>query len=277
MKHYLLTRFNLTFKEWKTSKNGELVLTDKWLKNRFVLFENYCLLSVKNQTNQDFVWCVFFDIKTPAQYRDKIEVISKSYSNFKPIFIDGNENLKKSFIDYIIKDITKEDKYIITTRLDNDDLIHKDFIKTIQYLYQPVDNMVIDLRKGYSITLGEPYSEIRVFTSRFNPFISVVESVEEFKTVISKMHQDWKTSTHIIDYNKHNLWIELVHQENKLNDTKNNLKRIYKIKNKDFGLIYKKKLKENPLSIVVIFINSNLKAVLKLFRRIVNKLKNIKC
>ena len=52
MKHYLLTRFNLTFKEWKTSKNGELVLTDKWLKNRFELFENYCLPSVKNQTYQ---------------------------------------------------------------------------------------------------------------------------------------------------------------------------------------------------------------------------------
>ena len=272
MKHYLLTRFNLTFKEWKTSKNGELVLTDKWLKNRFVLFENYCLLSVKNQTCQNFIWCVFFDIKTPVEYRDKIESISKSYSNFKPVFIDGNENLEQSFIEYITNDISKDDNYVITTRLDNDDLIHKDFIKTIQELYKPEDNLVIDLRKGYSITLGEPHSEIREFTSRFNPFISVVESVKDIKTVISKMHQDWKTSTHIIDYNKNKLWIELVHQENKLNDTKNNLKRIYKINNEDFGLIYKEKLIDHPLSIVGIFAKSNLKAILKLFRRIVNKL-----
>tara|TARA_R110002095_G_scaffold58372_1_gene50048 strand:- start:193 stop:1008 length:816 start_codon:yes stop_codon:yes gene_type:complete len=270
MKHYLLTRFNLTFKEWKTSKNGELVLTDKWLKNRFELFENYCLPSVKNQTYQDFTWCVFFDIKTPVKYRDKIKIISKNYSNFKPIFIDGNENLEKSFIDYINNDLSKNDKYVITTRLDNDDLIHKDFIKTIQSLYEPIDNMVIDLRKGYSITLGDPYSEIREFNSYYNPFISVVESIKEIKTVISKMHQDWKTSTHIIEYNKYHLWIELIHEENKLNDTKKRLKRIYKVNNRDFGLIKKAKLIDHPLSVLVIYTKSNLIFFLKLIKKSLN-------
>ena len=89
MKHFLVTRFNLTVSEWKTTKNGEPVLSEKWLKNRFLLFENYCLPSVKNQTNQNFIWCVFFDVNTSDNYRDKIKFISDSYQNFKPIFIDG--------------------------------------------------------------------------------------------------------------------------------------------------------------------------------------------
>lgn len=272
MKHFMVTRFNLTVSEWKTTKNGELVLTEKWLKNRFMLFENYCLPSVKNQTNQNFIWCVFFDINTPDIYRDKIKIISDDYKNFKPLFIDGNKMLNSSFIHYIIDHINEDDRYVITTRLDNDDLIQKNFIKTIQTLYKPIDKMVIDLRKGYSITLGKPYCEISKYTSHFNPFISVVESVKKIETVISRMHMDWKSSNDIIEYNNNKLWIELVHEENKINSTKKDLKREYKINNSDFGLVNEFEIIEQPIDVFIANTKLDIERFFKLFKRLLKRL-----
>jgi len=55
MKHFLLTRFNLRNEEWITTRDGGAVLTEEWLIQRFELFENYCLPSVMNQKNKNFL------------------------------------------------------------------------------------------------------------------------------------------------------------------------------------------------------------------------------
>ena len=71
--HYILTRFNLRRDDWTITKNNEKVLSDSWLKDRFELFENFCFNSVKNQTNQNFKWLVFFDSNTPDNYKQKVK------------------------------------------------------------------------------------------------------------------------------------------------------------------------------------------------------------
>lgn len=94
-----------------------------------MLFENYCLPSVKKQTNQNFIWFVFFDINTPDSFRNKIKIIEDDYQNFKPIFVDGINMLNSTFIQYVVNHSKDDDEFVITTRLDNDDFIHKNFIK----------------------------------------------------------------------------------------------------------------------------------------------------
>lgn len=247
MKHFLITRFNLRTELWKTTKNGELVLTDEWLTDRFELFESYCLPSVKNQTNQNFVWCVFFDVNTPLKYKQRINALSEDYSNFRPIYIDGMAELRTSLIEYINKNISDNDDFIITTRLDNDDILHKHFIKTIQDLYKPIDNTVIDLREGYLVSLINKNSEIRDYKSHFNPFISLIENSKNIKTVISKMHRHWKNADSIIIYESSKLWIVLIHQKNMLNSMKKRFKRVYKLNSKDFGLSHEKAFVERPI------------------------------
>ena len=39
IKHFIATRFNLKIEEWNTAKDGSVVLTEKWLEERFNLFE----------------------------------------------------------------------------------------------------------------------------------------------------------------------------------------------------------------------------------------------
>jgi hypothetical protein len=79
-KHFLLTRFNVKTK-WKTTKNGEETLTEKWLSHRFDLFEKFCYPSVRNQKNQGFRWLVFFDINTPTPYKERISDLAREYQN----------------------------------------------------------------------------------------------------------------------------------------------------------------------------------------------------
>ena len=265
MQHFLVTKFNLRIEGWETTRDGYPVLTEHWLKNRFYLFENYCLPSVINQTNQNFIWFVFFDINTPNTYRDRINNISNNFTCFHPIFIDRGIKLIDSLIDNIKKTISKVDDYIITTRLDNDDLIHKDFIKVIQDLYKPIDKAIIDLRKGYQVTLGQKYSEIRVRVNYFNPFISLIEKTNNISTVLSRLHKEWKSSDFIIKSETEKLWVELVHQENKSNYTKKSLKRTFRINKLDFGLTNQSGFKERTISVFLTRLKIDL---IRIFNRI---------
>lgn len=258
MKHFLITRFNLRASRWQSAKDGSPVLSEKWLKKRFELFESYCLPSVKNQSNQNFTWLVCFDINTPKLYRDKANNLSISYPNFHPIFIDGIDNMKNGVIKEIENIISKKDKFIITSRLDNDDLIHKEYIKTIQSIMEPIDLTVIDLKRGFQVTLGEPYPQIRKIYNEFNPYISLIESTDNFKTVFDKDHKLWRESKSVINYSEKELWCEIVHGQNLLNTTNANAFRKIALDKDDF--FYKgKELRDSPLVVY----RANYKLILK--------------
>ena len=84
--HFILTRFNVK-KMWSQDKRGNKVLTDEWLSHRFKLFENYCLPSIVNQENKNFIWLVYFDQDTDKLFINKINILA---------FSKGLSYLKKS-------------------------------------------------------------------------------------------------------------------------------------------------------------------------------------
>jgi len=259
-KHFVITRFNLKVEAWKTTKNAEEVRTEEWLQNRFKLFETYCLPSVKNQSNQNFIWYVFFDIDTPENYRKKVEDIASEYENFRPLYIDGLQTLLNSVTQQIKEDV-KNEEYIITTRMDNDDIIHQDFISTIQTLFRPLENTIIDIREGYQVSIDKSHAQIREYSHPFNAFISVIEKSHQFNTILSQMHYDWAKSKEIVVYSKQRLWIELVHQKNKMNATKYHIPKTYKLDYEKFSL---KKSDFKLESSIVIFL-SNVILRIKIF------------
>lgn len=228
MKHFIGTRFNLKRSDWKKNKSGNLVLTEDWLEHRFNLFENYCFPSVKNQTNQNFTWCIFFDIDTPQSFKARIIALTANITNVIPLFIDGMPDLNVSFKNFIRENITNNDSHIITTRIDNDDIIHKDFVDIIQSLYRPSDCAVIDLRNGYQVSIDVAKPEVRLYIHPFNAFVSVIENVKSFDTVYSRMHYDWEIEKDIILYKKKPLWMELSHQENFVNHRRIGLKKAFR-------------------------------------------------
>jgi len=248
--HFLVTRFNLKIKGWDTTKNAESVLTDSWLQNRFELFETYCLPSVINQTDQDFIWYVCFDTETPQAYKKKIVKIEEKCRNFHPLFVDGSENYVHAVTQAITDELlTNDAPYIITTRMDNDDIIHQDFIASIQEAFVPVRDTVIDVREGYQLSIEKAKYQVREYSHPFNAFVSVIERRDSFRTVTDRMHYDWKDYDSVVVVDNKRLWIELVHQKNKANATLANVKKCYTFDAEAFSLEPERVELENKYSI----------------------------
>lgn len=249
-RHFIITRFNLRVDSWEFTKSGKEVLTNDWLEERFYLFENFCLPSVKNQQNQNFIWCIFFDENTPVLYQKRIQKISNEYSNIRIFYIVGFAELNTVLSKFIKNNADNDNEFVITTRLDNDDILHKHFISTVQQLFLPADKLVININKGFQICIEHKYSEVRNYSNRFNPFISIVEQISNFQSVFSRQHFEWINAGNKMEYKDRRLWGEIVHQSNKLNSVNKACKKNIYFNNGDFGLTTEKIILEPFLKIL---------------------------
>lgn len=236
MKHFLITRFNIKSQNWQHTKSGALTNSDTWLKQRFSLFETYCLPSVKNQSNQSFKWVIIFDIDTPETYLNRIKKLTTSNANIKILLTKSFETLKVDLINFIKNELTQNNQFIITTRIDNDDMIHLDFVNHIQNSFIKKHKTLIDLTTGYQLTISKNKFDARLYTLNYNPFLSLIENSNQFETIMSKNHEHWKTIPNRIIFNKSPLWIQLIHSENLVNAKISSLKKTKELNLNKFGI-----------------------------------------
>ena len=214
--HYLITRFNLKNPKWDVTKNNETLLTDEWLEHRLWLFENFCLPSVVAQTSKNFNWLIYFDTTTPPAYREKIESLVNGHTNIRLFYIEGMPAFQSEIAKLIAAEAS-ESPYLITSRIDNDDCIHKDFIATVQANFKQQDYMAIDVIKGYTMQI-KPVVMLGKKEHIFNPFISLIEKNENPKTVWLNDHNHWKKETRITQVTDKRLWLSIIHEKNKVNE-----------------------------------------------------------
>lgn len=213
-KHYLITRFNVKLYR----KEGEPAsASEEWLANRFVLFEKYTLPSIKNQACKDFKWLVLFDADTPDKYKRKIEEYSLSLPQFTPIYVTGSpsEMCSEIVLDYINNDNPKE--YLITTRIDNDDVIHRDYMRNIQKAFKPAENTFVTFRSGLQYV--ESTNSMIKFNYIKNHYVSRVERSATAESVMcnhTKIHKLGRLEIHNDKY----MWVEIVHGSNVANAMK---------------------------------------------------------
>jgi len=213
--HYLITRFNLKNPKWDVTKNNESLLTDEWLEHRLWLFENFCFPSVAAQVNRNFTWLIYFDITTPDTYKEKIGKIINGQSNIRVFYIEG----MPAFYPEINKLISAEANapYLITSRVDNDDCISKNFIDEVQRQFKSQDYMAIDIINGYSLQI-KPTIMLGKKEHIFNPFISLIEKNDNPKTVWANDHNHWKKEPRITQITNKRLWMSIIHEKNKVNE-----------------------------------------------------------
>jgi hypothetical protein len=227
--HFLLTRFNLSL--WKQDKLGNKVRTELWLKERFMLFEKYCLPSVAGQTCKDFLWFVLFDENTPQEYRQKIAEYQNQCNQFVPFFLNRNETQNyMAFFSVKIKEMAAPNcKYIISTRLDNDDALNINYINSLQ---QEAGNTLLCNSFSefcISFTWGCQYFEKWNFAEQIrfpnNHFISLVSSNSENALPrciyeIGHLNVEKLCPTIKINKRKDAQWLEIIHKSNASNDVK---------------------------------------------------------
>jgi hypothetical protein len=210
--HFLITSFNVDF----NLKPREQILNFEYLEKRFKIFENLCYPSVVSQLNKNFQWLCFFDRETPELFREKIVEFAR-WKNFVPIFTDpviGNHNIFQEAIQNYVVDDTN---FIITTNLDNDDAIGKNFIQIIQNNFNEQEFEFINFPFGYMLRQDGLF--LREFLS--SPFLSLIERAENPITCCAIVHQDlFKLSNQGVPLRQiitHPTWIQLIHDSNVIN------------------------------------------------------------
>jgi len=204
--HFLITRFNVP---WVNGVSPD----EKWLRNRMALFLKYCLPSVYHQTNNNFQWIIYLDVKTPIWAFELLK--ANSQPNTHLIKVHTFEEMKQQVGNEVINISNKKSKYIITSRLDNDDIISPYFIDLIQQNFTPTHNSFINFSGGICYHLQKHlFSE---YTYPNGPFVSKIESIEnEVTTILDHDHTFINAQIQIND--KH--WIQLIHQSNISNGLK---------------------------------------------------------
>lgn len=176
--HALLTRFNLP------SRGHESVLRarENWLRDRVELFERYCLPSVQAQTNRDFAWLIYFDPHSPRWLREWVDDHA-ALGHFRPFF---REEVPR---DQLLADIRTATggggrAQVLTTNLDNDDSIARDFVARLQAARSDSDRAAVYLGEGLILSGDRLFRRF----DRYNAFCSVRESWQEPVTCWSAWH-----------------------------------------------------------------------------------------
>ncbi|GAB3562980.1 hypothetical protein GCM10027578_05880 [Spirosoma luteolum] len=220
--HFLITRFNVRNKAWLTDKNQNTVKTDDWLQNRFALFDAYCFPSVQsNATRSPFTWLVFFDVQTPEPFRERIRQYQARFPAFQPVFIQDMDELTDAIKTTIAAQVDDQTTGIITTRIDNDDMLHTDALHTIRTFVEshPIESGLVDMTRGLCMQV-EPELKVSACIYYSSPFISYVEPYrgrDALKTVMHRPHHKWFYRTPTFELTGKPLWIQLIHAKNMAN------------------------------------------------------------
>ncbi|XHX77229.1 MAG: glycosyltransferase [Stenomitos frigidus ULC029] len=212
--HFFLTKFNV--RSFPDKKPGcEL----NWLENRFNLFDQYCFPSVRNQSNQDFKWLVFFDVDTPENFKQKISAYASVWSNFVPVYLScplPYGEFPDEVRDVVRNLIPTDCEYLITTWLDNDDAIHKDYVQVIQDNFNHQESETINFIFGYQLASSKLYLDFEFA----NHFISLIEKYkpDSFHTCLCRPHKKlYEVCTSAKKVLCKPLWLEVVHGSNYMN------------------------------------------------------------
>jgi len=190
--HFIITQFNL--KNFPLSDNNDSVTWLKWTRSRVELFKEFCLPSIKNQTCKAFTWLLYFDVDTPQEFNEFLNELN-SLSFIEICYSKGYEDFNLIYTDEVKKRVGKSVKWIITTRIDNDDCLHKDAIKIIQNKFVEKHKFLISLASGYVLNISD--RTLSHYFYPMSPFLSLIETTDnEIGGVFEKAHAEWD-SLHI--------------------------------------------------------------------------------
>lgn len=208
IKHFILTRYNVaTPGRWE-----EIRLRPHWLEKRFQLFRDYCLPGVAGQTRKDFEWIIFFDEQTPADYMDRIRALQVHF----PFRIITTPLFEMSALAPQILAERAEAEWLLTTRLDTDDILATDFVERLRRDLKPGMKQVFNFPHGLMLSLKDGKAPA-LYRDRddSSPFVSLFEPFDENLTTIWKeMHRYADRLAPLVQAGPEPAWLQIVHGDN---------------------------------------------------------------
>ncbi|QLA17683.1 glycosyltransferase [Desulfolutivibrio sulfoxidireducens] len=213
--HFLITRFNVNIEPTDFLPR----LGNAWLSLRFDLFQKFCFPFVSGQSRQQFSWLVLFDRQTPKRFAALIRSYER-YPNFIPVVCGEYESILPRVIE-TMRRISPDAEWLLTTRLDNDDALARNFMHTVQEAARdilaqhqfPGNRCYMNLPNGLQYHKRALYA----FTDPTNAFVSLLEPAASPKTVFWVDHPAIHTKAPVFQIEAPPLWLQTVHGTNVYN------------------------------------------------------------
>jgi len=215
IKHFILTRFNIA----SPGREMKIRLQPEWLEKRFKLFEELCLPSVKSQTCQDFEWIVFFDEKTPVEYHQKIYQLQSLFP-FRAEFT-GMCEMNRVCPQFVASIGKGEGDWLLTTRLDSDDMIAIEFVGRLRSLLTQRRRQIVNFTNGTILSLNSGKPTLYIHRDNSNPFVSLLEPFNnKICTIWGEQHVNLDRLAPITQVGDFPAWMQVVHGDNVSNRIK---------------------------------------------------------
>jgi hypothetical protein len=206
MKHFLLMRWNLPGCIHYSSL--ELVTDPRWQARRRELFERYCLPSVARQTVRDFTWLFFV---YPAAMSDAdLEWFRAQDERLQIVFVEDPDSTGVPEACEVVTRLAADADWIITTRLDSDDVLHPDHLRKVRIGWSR-ERKVVEFAEGFYYDVLR--DEIRHVRETQNAFVSLLEPAEGARTAWGWPHHEIGEENEIV-YLDEAGWVALVHDQN---------------------------------------------------------------
>jgi hypothetical protein len=207
-RHVMITRFNVLYRDLAHTPAAGKGLDASWLAERFDLFERYCLPSVLAQTSQDFIWLIYFNEATAPAFVERARRACAGRDNIRLMFCDAYDH---ALVERDLRaELIPKPEWLLTTRLDNDDGLRRDFMKRVH------DNLRFSHREALNFPNGIIYAGGKTYLHRdeSNAFLSLIEPFEDFKTVLFVMHPDMVQLAPVRQIEGDPAWLQVVHDNN---------------------------------------------------------------
>jgi hypothetical protein len=198
--HLLLTRFNLR----RTGPPpGE-----EWLRHRLELFRRYTVASVVTQSSPAFRWLVLVDHESPTWLLDELAGLLGD-DRYETVPLDAIGGLPPIAAEHVGAGTT----HLITSRLDNDDAIARDFVASVQAAFAGQDFEFVNFTNGLQLAAGR----LLLTQQRVSPFVSLIERVEDGalpRTVHLCRHSEVGAHGPVLELSTHPMWLQVLHDRN---------------------------------------------------------------
>lgn len=204
--HVLLTRFNVRM------RGASAPLSDRWLASRLQRFQDSTLLAVRSQTRQPERWLIFCDDRSPDWFRAELQAILPD-PQFEPVWV--SEVFGGAVASREVAGRFSGRPYLITTRLDNDDLVARNFLEAIQERFTGQDLAFINFLHGAQNDDGRMYLR----SDPCNPFVSLIERRGDHPplTVFVDDHDRLRAYGEVHQVRTHPMWVQVIHGTNLAN------------------------------------------------------------
>jgi len=223
VRHFIITRFNLRGIE--DTPSSARMIDEAYLAQRLELFERFCLPTVRSQTEQDFKWLVLFADETPEPVQARVAKYAADWPNLVPVYLPRGTGSVGPLV--VRPWLDASPQTLLTTRLDNDDGLARDYVAKVQRHGATGERLVLQFPAGYV------WHNDRIYLDRqlHNAFTTLVEplaqgNASEFNTIYKGSHSDIERLGRLVDVDDEPSWLQVIHGTNLENYVRGSRQRI---------------------------------------------------